>query len=107
MKVLIQAHSVWDAVGPKDPKATIEKRTDKIALDAICQGIPEDMLLSIVKRKTTKETWEEIKTLCLCADRVKKERVQILKSEFESLSMKDTEDLDDFYMKLYGLVTNI
>lgn len=36
-----------------------------------------------------------------------KERAQTLKGEFESLNMKETEPLDEFYMKLNGLVTNI
>ncbi|XP_074377180.1 uncharacterized protein LOC141718699 [Apium graveolens] len=54
-----------------------------------------------------KEAWEAIKMLCQGADRVKKEMVQTLKAEFELLSMKDSEQLDDFYMRLNGIVTNI
>lgn len=41
------------------------------------------------------------------ADKVKKAKVQTLKSEFEALTMKDTEQLDDFCMRLNGLVTKI
>lgn len=43
----------------------------------------------------------------LGADRVKIARIQILKAEFEASSMKEVEPLDDFCMKLNGLVTNI
>lgn len=73
----------------------------------IYQGIPEDVLLSIASRKTAKEAWDAIKTLCQGAEKVKKARIQTLKSEFEALSMKDSEQLDDFFMKLNGVVTNI
>lgn len=45
--------------------------------------------------------------MCLGADRVKKARVQTLRVEFENFSMKDTEKIDDFTMKLNGIVTNI
>ena len=45
--------------------------------------------------------------MCLGADKVKKAKAQTLKSEFELLKMKDTEQLDDFTMRLNGLVTNI
>lgn len=38
---------------------------------------------------------------------MKKAKVQTLRTEFESLSMKDSEQLDDFYLKLNGLVSNI
>ncbi|XP_074341841.1 uncharacterized protein LOC141679236 [Apium graveolens] len=45
--------------------------------------------------------------MCLGADRVRKARVQTLKSEFENLCMKDTETIDEFCIRLNGLVTNI
>lgn len=85
----------------------IDDRTDKIALAMIYQGIPEEMLLSFAEKKKAKEAWEAIKTLCQGADKVKKAWVQTLKTEFESLAMKENEQIDDFCMKLSGLVTNI
>ncbi|KAL8109953.1 hypothetical protein AgCh_025888 [Apium graveolens] len=39
--------------------------------------------------------------------KVKKATIQTLKAEFESLSIQDSEQLEDFSMKLNGLVTNI
>lgn len=107
MKVYMQAHGIWEAIEPKNTKDAIEDKTDKMALAAIYQGIPEDILLSVAEKKTAKEAWEAVKTMCLGADRVKKARIQTLKAEFEFLSMKDSEKIDDFCMKLNGLVTNI
>ncbi|XP_074362730.1 uncharacterized protein LOC141703007 [Apium graveolens] len=107
IKVFIQAQGVWGAVEPNDPKAAVEDKIDKIALAMVYQGIPEDVLLSIAEKKTAKATCEAIKTLCQGAERVKKARVQTLKTEFETLSMKESDLLDDFYIKIIGLVTNI
>lgn len=107
MKVFMQAHGVWEAIEPKDPKATFEERIDKIALAAIYQGIPEDVLLSLAEKKMAREAWDAIKTVCLGAEKINKARAQALKPEFESLNMKETEQLDDFCMRLNGLVTNI
>ncbi|XP_074336204.1 uncharacterized protein LOC141673363 [Apium graveolens] len=107
MRVFMQAHGVWDAIEPKDLKATVEERKDKIAFAAVYQGIPEDLLLSIAEKTTTREAWEAIKTMCLGTDRVKKANVQTLKAKFESLKMKDTEQLDEFCIKLNRLVANI
>lgn len=45
--------------------------------------------------------------MCQGADTVNKARVQTLKAEFETLSMKNIDQLDDFCMKLNGIVTNI
>ncbi|XP_074342684.1 uncharacterized protein LOC141680325 [Apium graveolens] len=107
MKVFMQAHGVWDGIEPKDPKAVIEEKMDKRALDVIYQGILDDMLLTIAEKKTSKEAWGAIKIMCVGADKVRKAKAHTLKSEFESLRMKETEQLDDFFMRLNGLVTNI
>lgn len=45
--------------------------------------------------------------MCLVADRVRKVKVQTLKAEFESLKMKDTEQLDEFCIKFNSLVATI
>lgn len=65
------------------------------------------MLLSLAEKKTAKEVWEAIKTLCQGADRVKKARIQMLKSEFEALSMRENKQVDDFQLRMNGLVINI
>ncbi|XP_074322765.1 uncharacterized protein LOC141659736 [Apium graveolens] len=107
MKVFMQAQGVWITMEPSDPKAAIKDKTDKVAMEMLYQGIPEDVLLSLVEKKTAKDLSEMIKTIHQGADRVKKARIQTLKSEFENLSMKYNENIDDFHMRLNGLVTNI
>lgn len=108
MKVYMQAHGVWEAIERKDPKVTtVEERKDKIALAAVYQGIPGDLLLSIAEKSTAKEAWDAIKSVCLRDDRVKKARVQTLKDDFEILCMKKTEKLDKFLTRLNEIVTNI
>ncbi|KAL8094192.1 hypothetical protein AgCh_035895 [Apium graveolens] len=63
---------------------------------AMYQAIPEDILLSITENKMAKEAWDAIKTMCLGADKVKKTKAQTLRAEFESMTVKETEQLDDF-----------
>ncbi|XP_074364213.1 uncharacterized protein LOC141705039, partial [Apium graveolens] len=107
MKACMDAHGIWVAVSPKDPKAVVEEKKDKMALAVIYQGIPEDILLSIAEKETAKEAWEAVKVLCQGAERVKTARIQTLRSEFEAMIMKEGESLDDFCLKLNGLVINI
>lgn len=66
-----------------------------------------EMLLALAEKKKAKDAWMEIKTMSQGVERHKAAKVQTLKSEFESLNMKDTDLLDDFSMKLNGLVINI
>ena len=107
MKVFMQAHGVWEVVEPSDPKAIVEDRTDKVALAIIYQSIHKEHLLSLTEKKKAKDAWEAIKTMCQGASRAKAAKIQTLKAEFEFLSMRDTELLEDFCMKLNGIVTNI
>lgn len=101
----MQAHGIWNAVEPTDPKEAVDDKADKVALAAIYQAIPEDILLSLAEKKFEKDVWEAVKIMCQGAERVKKARVQTLRSKFETLSMKDSETIDEFSMKLSNLVT--
>lgn len=103
----MQAQGVWDAVEPSNPKAAIEEKTDKIALDMIYQGIPEEILMSLTDKKSTKDAWEAIKTVSQGAERIRKARAQTLRAEFEALTIKDSDRIDDFYTKINGIVSNI
>ncbi|KAL8096387.1 hypothetical protein AgCh_037375 [Apium graveolens] len=84
MRVYMQAHGIWEAIEPTKEKPTVEEKTDKMALAAIYQGIPEEILLSVADKTSAKEAWEAVNTMCLGADKV-----------------------EDFAMKLNGIVTNI
>lgn len=55
MKVFMQAHEVWEAIEPSDPKTPVVEKKDKIALAMIYQGVPEEMLLALAEKKTAKE----------------------------------------------------
>ncbi|XP_074378561.1 uncharacterized protein LOC141720104 [Apium graveolens] len=107
MKVFMKAQGVWGAIEQKEPRAAVDERTVQMALAAIYQGVPEDVLLVIAEKETAKEAWEAIKTICMGVERAQKARVQTLKGEFESLMMKDTEKIEDFCLKLSAIVTNI
>ncbi|XP_074323483.1 uncharacterized protein LOC141660397 [Apium graveolens] len=107
MKVFLKAQGVWCAIEQKDTKTPVDDKTDKVALAMIYQGIPEETLLSLAEKETAKDAWEAIKTLYQGADRAKQAKIQSLKSEFEAMSMKEDESIDEFHMKMNGVITNI
>ncbi|KAI3708606.1 hypothetical protein L2E82_37892 [Cichorium intybus] len=107
MRVFMQAQGVWDAVEPRTANTVVEVKKDKMALAAIYQGIPEDLLLSLAEKKTAKEAWEALKTMFMGADRVKTARIQTLKAEFEALSMKESEGVDEFAVKVSNIVSTM
>ncbi|XP_074351801.1 uncharacterized protein LOC141690947 [Apium graveolens] len=50
---------------------------------------------------------DSLKVKSIGADRVQKVKVQTLRAEFESMNMKETDNPDEFCLKLYGIVSNI
>ncbi|GJS54680.1 zinc finger, CCHC-type containing protein [Tanacetum coccineum] len=107
MRVFMQAQGVWDAVEPRTSNTVVEVKKDKMALAAIYQGIPEDLLLSLAEKETAKDAWNTLKVMYMGADRVKTAKVQTLKAEFEALSMKETDTVDDFAAKINNIVSNV
>lgn len=55
MRVNIQAHGIWEAIEPKGSKVIVEEKVEKAALAAIYQGVPDDILLTLAEKNTTKE----------------------------------------------------
>ncbi|CAM8935138.1 unnamed protein product [Rhodiola kirilowii] len=106
VNVFMEAQGVWEAVEPPTGMV-VDQRRDKMAMAAIYQGVPEDVLLAIAEKQTAKEVWETLKTMHLGAERVKSAKVQTLRTEFEILRMKDSDSLDEFSMKLSSLVNRI
>ncbi|XP_074362807.1 uncharacterized protein LOC141703105 [Apium graveolens] len=125
MRVFMQAQRVWDTVKPSDSKTgfepidsktgfepidsktMVDDKIDKVALAMIYQVVLEDVLLTLDDKRTTKGAWDAIRVLCQGADRVKKAMIQTLKAEFEAMTMRDNDPLDDFYIKMNCLVSNI
>ncbi|KAL6654203.1 hypothetical protein ACP70R_007668 [Stipagrostis hirtigluma subsp. patula] len=106
MEVNMEAQGLWDAVAPADGEV-VEKKKDKMAMACLFGAIPDDVLQQVAKKTTAKEVWESLKTRCLGVDRVKKARVQTLKSEFKELCMKETESIDEFAGKISGLANKL
>lgn len=72
MKMYMQAHEVWEAISPKDPKTTmVDDKVDKISLKIIYEGIPDNVLLSLADKEAAKEAWEAFNVTCRGVERVK------------------------------------
>lgn len=104
MEAVLDAQGLWESIEPPTGVAVDEKK-NKSARAFIFQALPEDILLQVAKKKTAQEVWESLKTRYLGADRVQKARLHTLKSEFESLRMKDGETIDEFTGKLSGMIS--
>jgi hypothetical protein len=103
MEANMDAQGLWEAIEP----AAGDSKKDKLTRACIFEAVLDDVLQQIAKKKTAKEVWESLKTRCLGVDRVKKARVQTLKSDFKDLHMKDTKSIDEFAGKISGLANKL
>ena len=51
MKVFMKAQGVWGAIKKKDPKMALDDKKVQVELVAIYQGVPEDVLLTIMEKE--------------------------------------------------------
>ena len=76
MRIILRFLGVWTSI---EGDALIDEEKDQGALAAISQAIPDDVMMAIVEKETSKEAWEAIRDMRVGEDRVKKAKVQVLK----------------------------
>ena len=114
MKALLGAHDVWDVVekgfivpeneatltaAQKENLKDLKKKENK-AKYLIFQSLDEDAFEKIAGTTSSKEAWEKLETSYKGAEQVKKVRLQTLRGEFESLHMKVSESISDYFTRV-------
>ncbi|XP_042041040.1 uncharacterized protein LOC121786439 [Salvia splendens] len=117
MKALLGAHDVWEIVesGYEEPQDETDlsqqqrdrlrdaRKKDKKALYLIYQALGDDDFEKITSASTAKEAWKKLQISCIGAERVKKVRLQTLRGEFESLHMKESESISDYFSRVLAV----
>ena len=67
----------------------------------------ESILPRVAATITTKHAWDTLETSYQGLDKVKTSNLQILRIDFESLSMKESESVDSFYTRVVGLINQL
>lgn len=83
---------LWDAI----EFDKVEWHRDWLALGALIRGVPSEMHSLLLTKSSAKEVWEVMKMVRLDAERVKEMNTQKLLAEFELISFKGGESIDDF-----------
>jgi uncharacterized membrane protein YgcG len=75
-----------------------------MALDAICNAVPPEMVTALAIKNSTMEAWESIKTMHIGDDRIRKASAQRVRREYELLTFREGEGVEDFAMRLADIV---
>ena len=103
MEVILEAYGLLGAIEDEN----VSRKLDRRAMAVIYNALPEDVLAQLDDKVTTKETWESLRTMNVGVEHVKKANIQMLKREFEMLTMQEEESVADFAAKLTRLVVHM
>ena len=103
MEVYLDSHDLWQAIVGEN----VAKKKDRLALSAIISAVPEEQLVILDAKKTTKENWEILRQRNLGVDRVIQSHIQGLKRDFERLTISKTDYVVDFAMKFTHIVADL
>ena len=67
----------------------------------------ESILPRVAVTTTVKKAWDKLEISYQGLDKVKTSKLQILRRDFESLSMKDTNSVELFYSKFIGPINQL
>ncbi|WVZ57632.1 hypothetical protein U9M48_007993 [Paspalum notatum var. saurae] len=80
---------------------------DRMALDIICSAAPPEMISTLAVKSTAKEAWETLKTMRIGDERIRKTAAQKLQREYETLAFRDGESVENFTLRLTGIVAQL
>ncbi|GAV61780.1 UBN2 domain-containing protein [Cephalotus follicularis] len=121
MKVLYESQELWSLVEnglvePEDQSALTQaqltelkdnKKKDKKALFFIFQAVDLVIFESISSANSAKEAWDTLYAAYKGEDKIKLVRLQTLRCEFDSLRMKDSESVEEFFNRVIALVNQM
>ena len=67
----------------------------------------ESILPRVAAKTNAKQAWDTLETAYQGLEKVRTSKLQILRIDFESLSMKDSETIDTFYPRFVGLINQL
>ena len=73
----------------------------------IHQSMHESTLPRVATTIIAKQEWDTLETAYQGLDKVNNSKLHILRRDFESMSMKDTESVELFYTRVIGMINQL
>jgi hypothetical protein len=103
MKLKLQARHLWRAIEDDG----VDFHDDRTALEAICSGVPPEMVPTLATKPSAKAAWEAVQTMRIGDERVRKSTAQSLRAEYEQIAFHDGESVEDFSLRLSNIVQRL
>ncbi|KAK1378931.1 hypothetical protein POM88_025675 [Heracleum sosnowskyi] len=97
---------------PKDPSKYIDPEKEKIALDGhlqliICESMDFNMYGTVAHCSSTKKMWDLIEVLCEGTPEVRKNKKQILVSQYEAFMAQPKEGITEVFERFNKLINEL
>ena len=76
-------------------------------MNAILSGLKNSMFVKVMQRKTTQHAWKKIKIVYEGVSKVKQSKLHTYKGQFESLKMKEEENIAEYLSRVNEIVNAI
>ncbi|XP_066384553.1 uncharacterized protein [Miscanthus floridulus] len=96
---------IWETIEPGGEG--VKRAQDRQAIGGLLRSVPKEMWAMLGAKKMVKEAWAAVKSMRLGADRVKEAHAQRLLQEFENITFKDGEMVDDFALHINALAEEL
>jgi hypothetical protein len=107
---------VWTLVekGYDVPKATPIEAEDKKkiwehtkTLNTLRAGLSKKILAKVLNRNNEKQLWDKLETIYEGDSKVKRDKLQTLKVQYDGLKMKDEENISEYFERIDIIVNEI
>eukprot|EP00253_Pinus_taeda_P003584 PITA_03584 len=124
MKALFASQGLWELVetGYAEPvdvtslaaltvaerdQLKSDRKKDAKALFFLFQSVHESVFRWIAAATKSKEAWDILKTAYQGMEKVKTSKLQMLRRDFETLNMKESDTIVSFFTQVIGFITQI
>jgi hypothetical protein len=119
MENLIRSKELWDlievgvTIAPADATdvqrqaASASKLRDLKLKNYLFQSIERPILETILVRETSKDIWDAMRSKYQGSTKVKRANLQALRREFEVLSMKETESVEEYFSRTLAIANRM
>ncbi|GJN13977.1 hypothetical protein PR202_gb00745 [Eleusine coracana subsp. coracana] len=103
MKLKLKARALWNVI----ENGGADAQEEMMALEALCDAVPPEMVPTIAKKEMAKEAWDAIATMRIGDDRVKRSMAQQLRRRFDLTTFSDGETVKDYALRLESMAVHI
>jgi hypothetical protein len=103
MRVNLQVAGLWEVIN----KGVCDYHEDQNALAALLRAVPTEMQAGLAMKESTMEAWEAIRSIWVSADKVKEVNAEKVHREFDNITFKPTECVEEFALRIFGLANQL